>query len=237
MKQMKQYLIIVMAIVIYIAICSGALAQSSSLYVAKPVVPTLDRGMIVNTAQQAASFTAIVVPEPRKFAKHDLITIVIIESSSSKLESTLDTEKNTGVDGSISAFPHFNLTDLLNGRLRASDSSDNTPTVKFDLGSEFKGSGEYERKDEMSTRLTGQVVDVKPNGILAIEARKEIRNDGEVMVVMLTGYVREADINIDNTVLSTQIYDLRVSKQHSGELRKSTKKGFISKLLNFLFPQ
>ncbi len=130
-KQITTYFVALLALFIVTFTTFTTFAQSSSLYLRQSAPPTLERGMIVNTAQQAASFTAVVVPAPREFVKHDLITIIIIESASAKLESTLDTDKESGVDGSIGAFPHFNLNDLLNGRLRQSDSSDNKPAVQF----------------------------------------------------------------------------------------------------------
>jgi flagellar L-ring protein precursor FlgH len=79
------------------------------------------------------------------------------------------------------------------------------------------------------------VVDVKPNGTLALEARKHIENDDEKLTISLTGFCRPEDVAADNTVLSTQMFDLRVNKQHQGEVRNAQKKGLLTKLLDFVF--
>jgi hypothetical protein len=36
-------------------------------------------------------------------------------------------------------------------------------------------------------------------------------------------------------VLSTELYDLHLDKQHKGELKKTTKKGFITNFFDALF--
>ena len=40
----------------------------------------------------------------------------------------------------------------------------------------------------------------------------------------------------DNTVLSTQLYDLELNKQHSGAVRDTTKRGWVPKLLDAINP-
>ena len=87
----------------------------------------------------------------------------------------------------------------------------------------------------MTTRLTAKVVDVKPNGLLALEARTQISNDEEIQTISVTGYCQPADVTIANTVLSTQIYDLRVKKVNEGEVRDASKKGFLTKLFEAIF--
>ena len=223
-------------------------AQSSSLYVQQPprlsapaqppaqAAGRADRpGPPVNPYLQRMSYTAVAPPEPRRFAVHDLITIVIREQSVSTSESTLETQKDTTFDGGINAFPHFEASDLLNLRLRNSDSPENLPQLDVEMNQEFEGEGEYERRDTMTTRLTARVVDVKPNGMLTLEARTQIRNDEETQTITVTGYCQPQDVSIDNTVLSTQMFDLRVTKTNEGELRDSGDKGFLTEVLETIF--
>jgi flagellar L-ring protein precursor FlgH len=107
--------------------------------------------------------------------------------------------------------------------------------VGISFGRQFEGDGEYERTDEVITRLTARVVDVKPNGTLALEARTHLANDDETVTITVTGYCRAEDVTADNSVLSTQMYDLRVAKKHTGEIRDASKKGLFTKGLDYLF--
>ncbi len=217
---------------------SAAWAQSSSLLLSEPRELQRVNGQRVNQSLQAASFTAVSPLPPRQFALHDLVTIVVRESASASSEATLETEKDLSVEGEITDLPRFDLTELLQLRLQNTQFEGNEgEPIKLGIGynNSFEGDGEYERKDEMIFRITARVVDVKPNGTLALEARKFIRNDDEQLTITLTGYCRAEDVAADNTVLSTQMFDLRVTKAHSGELRNASKKGILSKIIDFVF--
>lgn len=246
-------------IVMFVCGLSDAVAQSSSLYVAE----SRQRNERVDVAQPmgetvaeprnntgwggrraphyispdiaASSFAAVKVPEPRRFAKHDLITIIIRESTETDFEATMETEKEVGVDGEISQFPRFNLRDLLNAQLRPNDMEEGVPAVGVDFGNEFTGEGGYSRSESITGRITAKVIDVKPNGMLVLEARKHLRTDEESLDLVITGSCRPEDVTIDNSVLSTQLYNLRLDKQHEGELRNSTKKGLLTKVMDLLF--
>lgn len=218
-------------------------AQSSSLYVRRPqpkvaIVPHSGTKNVepLPAGIRETSYLAVELPEPRKFAKHDLVTIIIREESSATAESTLETEKDMNIDGSIDAFPRFRLKDIADGRLEGKTLGDKKPQVKMGITKDFEGESEYERKDRMTTRITARVIDVKPNGLLALEARTNIKNDDEELVIQVTGYCKAADIStVDNTILSTKLFDLRVNKQHQGEVRKGSQKGFLTKVFDAIF--
>lgn len=211
-----------------------ALAQSSSLYLAEPRNMANPEGKIVNPYMQASSYLAVTLPQPRLFNVHDLVTIVVRESSSATVDGELNTKKESKIDGELTAMVDIKqlLTDL---RLAPSALNAGNPKVGLEVKPEFKGTGNYDRKDELTTRLTAEVVDVKPNGILSLQARTYMANDDEKLTLTLTGYCRAEDITADNTVLSTQMYDLRLSKQHHGEVREVSKKGLLTKALELLF--
>lgn len=229
--------------VVLIAVASPLWAQSSSLYVTQPTpapqvvypVPGYDQPPRLSEAIAATSLAAVRIPEPKRFALHDLITIVIRESTQTDFEATLETNKESEFDGRISDFPNLNLRDLLNFQLRPSSMSEGEPTLGVTYEGEFTGEGEYSRRESISGRITARVIDIKPNGTLVLEARKFIQSDKETLNLVLTGMCRPEDVSIDNTILSSQIYDLRLEKLHEGELRRTTKKGILTKVLETLF--
>jgi flagellar basal body L-ring protein FlgH len=53
---------------------------------------------------------------------------------------------------------------------------------------------------------------------------------------VLTGVCRVQDITTDNSVLSTQLFDLDVRKTHSGAVRDGTKRGFVPRALDWINP-
>jgi flagellar L-ring protein precursor FlgH len=186
-------------------------------------------------AIRAASFTAVQVPKRRQFAVHDLITVIIRESSETDFEATLETEKSSEHSGEIAEFPRLTLADLANLQVRPNQFEDGTPQLDVSSESEFEGEGDYTRSEEMTGRITARIIDVKPNNTLVLEARKFVKSDDEAMNITVTGTCRAEDVTADNTVLSTELYDLHLNKTHDGELRNSTKKGLFTKILDFIF--
>lgn len=230
-------------VLVMLGVASSAMAQSSSLYmqtqdtqaatVNQAYVPA--RQHRLNDAVAQSSYSAVQLPEPRRFAVHDLVTIIIRESTQTDFQANIETEKSSKFDGSISDFPRLNLRDLLDLQLRPSDMDEGPVKLGVDYSSEFEGEGDYSRRESVTGRITSRVIDVKPNGTLVLEARKFIQTDDETLDLVVTGQCRVEDVSIDNTILSTQLYDLRLNKQHTGELRKSTRKGIFTKVLEAVF--
>ena len=228
-----------------LGLASPAFAQSSSLYTERPQPPaaaassqiTRDpnaTGERLSPAIARASLTAVRAPEPKQFAVQDLVTIIVRESTENDSESSLDTTKDSGYDGEVSDFPQIRLFQQLTDIPLKTGLQDN-PKLGVKFKSDFKGDGQYSRKDTFTSRITARILDVKPNGTLVLEARKYIKSDEETLTMVLTGTCRREDIKADNTVLSTQMYDLNLNKEHSGALHRAGKKGVLTKLLDKLF--
>lgn len=231
-----------------------AWGQSSSLYVneadnqgADPLGTVVVDGegeMGVRSAMQPdpvspglrrASLAAVSVPEPRTYQVHDLVTIIVRESTTAAIDSSMSTEKNAEWGGEIAEFPRLNVADLLQMQLRPNNFADGRPKLDVGYDSAFDGEGDYSHATEMTARLAARIVDIKPNGLMVLEARKFVENDDETMTLVVTGTCSVDNVQIDNSVLSSDLFDLHISKQQTGELRKSSKKGLLTKVMDFIF--
>ncbi len=221
-------------------LCSSTLAQSSSLFTAGPPIkrnPVTGPGGQYDRLSPSlakASYSAVPLPEPRKFSRHGLVTIIIRETIENDTSATMETNKTVTYKGKVSDFPHLRLSNLLNLQTRAS-ATDNLPALGVKMKSDFESEGKRKRKDTFTTRLTARIIDIKPNGTLVLEARKRIIDDTETLNLVLTGTCRKEDIKSDNTVLSTQLYDLNLRKHTDGQMQKSTKKGILTRVLDTIF--
>lgn len=193
------------------------------------------RAQRLSPAIASVSYSAVRVPEPRSFSRHDLITIIIRESTETDMRAELSTEKDSSFDGEITDIPRFDLRELLNLQLRPNEFEDGEPRVGIGFNNEFEGDGRYGRSESITGRITGEIIDIKPNGMLVIEARKQIVTDDEALELVLTGMCRPDDVSIDNTVLSTKLHNLHLEKQHDGELRRSTRKGWLTRAFEWIF--
>jgi flagellar L-ring protein precursor FlgH len=226
--------------------CAGALAVvwvcgsagGQSLVDRRPTAPEAnENGVVVARSTDGtmglleASVTAIEPPEPRTFEEQDLVTIIISERSEIEREQTLETEKSYSAGGEFAALPDpLRLLEL------RYDNFERLPQ-EFDATAEFShdGEGTYERDDSVTARVTGRVVEVKPNGTLLIESKTSVLTDGEEQVIVLSGLCRQEDITIANTVQSNQMANLVVKFDHSGDIKRSADKGWIPRVIETLF--
>jgi len=178
------------------------------------------------------SVFAVPEPEPKTIKKHDLITIIIREESAVSSQGTTDLKRQSDIDAKIDQFARLNLSNLA----LQNSIGGVSPEVKASATRNFKGEATVDRTDSVITRLTAEVIDVKPNGTMVVQARKKIKTDEEEQLLLCSGVCRVEDLTPDNTVLSTQLYDLEFSKMNKGQVRNTTKTGFIHKLLDFVNP-
>jgi flagellar L-ring protein FlgH len=175
---------------------------------------------------------AVKSPDPEKIKTHDLITIIIRESKTATTNSKMESNKDWKLDSSLSKW--IRLSDK-HGIVPAKFEEGN-PAAAFDFKNDYTGDGKYDRKDELTTRITAQVIDVKPNGNLVLEATKEITIDDEGYTIKLTGECRSKDVTPDNTVLSTQIGSPIIDVQHTGAVRDATRRGWLMRALDLFHP-
>lgn len=204
---------------------------SSSLLVTTPVTqnPNNEREYEPHALRDVSMF-AIAPPQPREFVEHDLVQIIVRETSAAKSSQDLETNKESTYDGAISEFPMYGWSDFI-----LAGDNDELPEVGLEFTKDFKGEGDYSRKDDLTARITAEVIEVLPNGNLVIEARTYIKTDKEEQTMKLTGICRPDDISPLNTLLSNQIHDLSIEKVNSGALKETASKGLFTQVLDFIF--
>jgi flagellar L-ring protein precursor FlgH len=179
------------------------------------------------------SYFSVPEPEPRVIKKHDQVTIIIREESEFTSEGNTETKKDAKLDARVTEFIKIDLEDFA---IRGGNVSEPPPAIAAEGTREFTGEGTVDRTDTFTARITARVLDVKPNGTLVLQARKRIKTDEEEQSLVLTGICRAEDITADNSILSTQLYDLELAKNHKGTVRDATRKGWGGKLLDALSP-
>lgn len=183
-----------------------------------------EEGLPITNQLEATSLFAFAPQKPRVFKEHDLVQIVVRETTRIASFQGLETDKEFGIAGGVRSFPGLNNNDLLK-------------YTEVDLAGEkeFEGEGEYAREDDLTTRLTAEVIEILPNGNLVLEARTRIKTDDEEMFTQLTGICRPDDVTAANTILSNQIFNLEIEKLHYGQVRDAANKGILARILDAVF--
>ncbi len=206
-------------------------AATSSLLVRAQATPGAD---LEPHALRAVSMFAIAPAESRIFHAHDLIQIIVRESTAGKSTHDTDTEKDVGFKGAVAQWPDLDPSQLLLGMIHAG-STENLPLVDLKFTKDFEGEGEYKRRDDFTARLTAEVLQVLPNGNLILESSTQMKQDDEEFTLKVTGTCRPEDVTPANTILSSQLHDLKIEKITEGMLKDANEKGLFTKILDLLF--
>lgn len=180
------------------------------------------------------SLTAVKAPEPKEYKIHDQVTIIINENSKQKSDQSLDTKKQSNVQGSLNAMidPLKLVTD---GQLSQGDNN-GTVLLDADANRAFKGDGKSSRDDQYTDRISATVLDVKPNGVLVLEARRVLQYDKDVKTVVVSGSCRTEDVTQQDTIQSNQLADLTVLVTHDGPVGDAANKGWLTRFFEVIFP-
>jgi flagellar L-ring protein precursor FlgH len=186
----------------------------------------------VNSKTPSYSLYAVAEPEPKVLKKHDLINVIVREESQSESKGVTDLKKNTDIDAKVDSFIKLDPANfaIQGGVLK------NPPEIKMSGTRNYKGDATATRSDTVVVRLEGEVLDVKPNGTLVVQARKHIKTEDEEQTFVLTGVCRVQDVDASNSVLSTDLHDLDLQKITTGAVRDTTRRGLLPRLLDFLNP-
>jgi len=85
------------------------------------------------------------------------------------------------------------------------------------------GKGQSTMSSNVTLNLAAQVVETLPNGILVIQATRDITMGNDRQTVFIRGLVRPGDLAPDNSVQSTAISELEVEIKGKGAVADSTR--------------
>jgi flagellar L-ring protein FlgH len=181
---------------------------------------------------QSVSWFAVPEQKPRTIKKHDLITVIINEEATVASDAKATTDRDTQVNATATQYMKLNQQNI-----SLQTVTPQTPAgVVGDLQRNFKSDGQDDRTDSFTSRLSAEVIDVKPNGTLLVQAKRNIQVNTEIQHYLLSGTCRAEDVTPDNTILSTQLSDLDLRRDDSGMVHDATKQGGLMKILDFINP-
>ena len=195
--------------------------------------PGYASGLAVSDQLQGVSLFVVSAPPPKKYARHDVIEVIINESSAESFSQTTDYKKDYSLKAELSKFP--SLASLFEDLTLSAGIGSVKPALGVTQNKQTKGTGKFDRKDQVTAKISAFVIDVKPNGNLVVEARESRSSDKEVTTMVLSGTCRAEDITKNNTIQSAQLADLTIRIEHEGNVKEAGEKGFIPRILEAVF--
>jgi flagellar L-ring protein precursor FlgH len=226
-----------LAALVAVAAVSDAAGQTTSLARRRATTQPAEAagreldGYEGNPTLETHSLIAVRVNPPKTFMVHDLITVIVRQQSRYESDGSLDNKRRFEIESTLDAFIKF-----VDGGIGAATFRRGNPNIKYKYYDKVKNEVDKEREDLFTTRITAEIIDVKPNGTLVLQARSKQRFENETVEMTLTGVCRSVDVTPDNTVLSTQLADLNVMVKNGGAVRDGSKRGWLQRILDFVRP-
>ena len=175
-------------------------------------------------------------PHSSMYADHkaertgDILTIVVNETAVAQSTVSKTANRASTVNDAITQFiypPAVSGLGTHAGQL---------PSLQTAGKASYSGGGAINNSQTVTATAAVMVTDVLPNGNLVIEGRRVVTFSGETQYIVLRGVVRPMDIASDDTIASANIADARLEFSSEGQLTDAEKRGWFSKLYEWLRP-
>lgn len=168
----------------------------------------------------------------RAALRGDILTVVIEIDDSAEISNSTGRNR-TGAQSM--GIPHFfGIPQRLNEDLP--DGASMGSAVDTASSSTFKGSGDVSRSEQLTLRIAATVVEKLPNGVLRIEGQQEVRVNNELRELIVTGYVRPADISRQNEVTYDKIAGARIAYGGRGLITDVQEPKYGQQVTDILLP-
>ena len=189
-------------------------------------------GGVTGGASLWSGSSASLLGDRRAGQRGDILTVVIEINDSAQISNS--TARNRAGSESLSIPSLFGLPQRLGGLLPEGESYD--PAVDTSSQSTFKGDGSVQRREKLTLRIAATVVETLPNGVLRIEGTQEVRVNGELRELVVTGFIRPEDISRQNEVTYDKIAGARIAYGGRGLISEAQRPRYGQEAVDALVP-
>jgi flagellar L-ring protein FlgH len=163
----------------------------------------------------------------KAFRLHDVVSVIVTESLAASTDGQVKNSRSSNASS--------NITSLF-GALKANNALQNL--VGQSSSSGLTAQGQSTTNSSLVTTFGAEVVDVLPNGMLVVQATRQLTFSQQTQLIRLRGLVRPEDVSAQNQILSTAMTDLELEVKGKGIVNDSTYRQnplvrFLEKLLVF----
>ncbi|KIC20673.1 flagellar L-ring protein FlgH [Leisingera sp. ANG-Vp] len=187
---------------------------------------TVDGASLWSGSQQS------LLGDRRAMKRGDILTVVIEIDEEAQISN--DTQRSRSSSESLNMPQLLGLPQRLDKNLPEGATS--ADAVDLGSSSSSGGTGTVKRSEKLELRVAATVVDVLPNGVLAISGTQELRVNFELRELLVTGYVRPQDISRQNEITYDKIAQARVSYGGRGQITDVQQPRYGQQLLDVILP-
>jgi flagellar L-ring protein precursor FlgH len=158
---------------------------------------------------------------------HDVVSIVVSESLAASTDGQVKDSRASNASSSLTG---------LFGKLKGANNLQNL--LGMTAASGLTAQGQSTTNSSLTTTFGAEVVDVLPNGMLVVQATRELTFSQQTQLIKLRGLVRPEDVSAQNQVQSAAMTDLELEVTGKGIVNDSTYRQnpvvrFLQKLMVF----
>lgn len=168
----------------------------------------------------------------RAVGKGDILTVVIEIDEKAEI-SNKTSQSRTGSE-SLSVPGLFGIPQRINTKLP--DGASMEEAVSINSSSNASGDGAVRRNEKLTLRVAATIIDVLPNGVLYLSGSQEVRVNFEMRELLITGFVRPADISRQNEITYDKIASARVSYGGRGQITDMQQPRVGQQILHRILP-
>ena len=144
----------------------------------------------------------------------DIITVDIQIDDSAELSNSSNRQREASTSAGVGNF--FGL-ETIAGQI-FNNAFDPENMISADAESEHRGTGAINREEKIELTVAAVIVDRLPNGNLVLAGRQEVRINGELRELTVSGIIRPEDVTSSNRINHTQIAEARISYGGRGSI-------------------
>ncbi len=168
----------------------------------------------------------------RAMQRGDILTVVIEIDERAEISNTSARSRNGSESLGIPSL--LGVPQRLDRRLP--EGATMAGAVSLDSSSESRGTGSVRRNEKLTLRVAATIVDMLPNGVLAIQGSQEVRVNFEMRELSVSGFVRPADISRQNEITYDKIAAARVSYGGRGQISDMQQPRVGQQILDAVLP-
>ena len=157
---------------------------------------------------------ASLLGDRRAMQRGDILTVVI------EIDDRAEISNSSG--RSRSAAQQMGVPQLLGIPQRADrrlpEGASMSNAVQISSQSSSSGDGTVSRKEKLTLRVAATIMDVLPNGVMSIAGQQEVRVNFELRELLVSGFVRPADVTRQNEITYDKIASARISYGGRGQI-------------------
>jgi flagellar L-ring protein FlgH len=180
--------------------------KSTADYVSKARLQATEEPLSEGSLFRPGSTFTALAPDYKARNVNDLLVIHIVVATTSQAAGSVKSQRTFSASSS--------LTNIPIGKIGANSTLQNlfSPNSNQNLN----GASQTSNTSQLNTDLTARVMAVLPNGVMVVEAVREVDMNNERQTIVLRGMVRPGDVAVDNSIASSALGNLEIELKGKG---------------------